>query len=73
MTNHEDPANPSRLRGAGTEGYMAPVSARVRVNTNKADLFRRNNKNQATSLRSPRNRSTGTDYPLIPTSGPLAQ
>ena len=42
MTNHEDATNPSRLRGAGTDGYFAPVSAKVRVNTEKADLFRRN-------------------------------
>ena len=32
MTNHEHAANPSRLWGGGTEGYMAPVSAKVRVN-----------------------------------------
>ena len=42
MTNHEDAANPSGLRGAGTEGYLAPVSAKVHVNTDQADLFRRN-------------------------------
>ena len=67
MTNHEDAANPSRFQGAGTDGYYAPVSATVRVNTEKADLFRRNKY----QTRGPRNRST--DCPLIPTSGPLAQ
>ena len=67
MTNHEDAANPSRLRDAGTDGYFAPVSAKVRVDTEKADLFRRN-KNQMTA---PRNCST--NCPLIPTSGGLAQ
>ena len=67
MTNHEDPANPSRLRNAGTEGYLAPVSAKFCVNTEKADLFRRN-KYQITA---PRNCST--NCPLIPTSGALAQ
>ena len=66
MTSHKDAGNPSKLREPGTEGYTAPVSAKVRVDTDQADLFRRN-KNDTTS---PTHRST--NCPLIPTSGTLA-
>ena len=64
MTNHEDARNQSGFPLGGTPGYIAPVSAKVRVNTDQADLFRRKTSR-------PRNRST--DCLLIPTSGTLAQ
>ena len=38
MTNAEDPSNPVRYRGPGTQGYHAPVSMKDPAHTHVADL-----------------------------------
>ena len=67
MTSDRDTNNPNAYRGAGSEGYMAPVSANDPVNTDLADLFRRSR--SKTKLP----RKSETNCPLIPTSGESAQ
>lgn len=66
-THHKDHTNPHDHLGAGTPGYLAPVSVESPTGTLVADLFLRS-KNETTLLT-----NIITPSPLIPTSGPLAQ